>query len=94
MEFRRIRFGFGSVISLVIAYFLYLYSSSRGFTTIAFIAKAYLIVYLGIALFIMIMMLFTIFILGRGLRKMRKAGYAKNEQKEKEYVDVEYKIKE
>ena len=96
MKIKGVRFGFGSVVSLVIAYFIYLYSSSKGFTTIAFLAKAYLIVYLGIAMFIIILMAFAIFILGRGPRKMKRGGYAKSGQKEKgkEYVDVEYKIKE
>lgn len=105
MRIKSLSFGFGSIISLILAYFIYLYANEKGWKLLAFISKAYLIVYIaliGIALgtFALIALLsFLVFRrAGKGFRiyafGSKSAKRDKHEKNQKEYIDAEYKIKE
>ena len=103
MRIKSLSFGFGSIISLILVYFIYLYADEKGWKLLAFISKAYLIVYIaliGIAIgtFALIALLsFLMFRKAKGFKiytfgsKPAKDGKQKNQKK---YIDAEYKIKE
>ena len=95
---KRWGFGFGTIFSLIVTYFIFLYSRDKGWSALAFISKWYLIIFLsliGLSLGIIILtvifsllMFFIAMVKLRGLRKRHK------KQKAQEYMDVEYKVKE
>lgn len=93
---RRTRFGFGTILSLIVVYFIYLYSKDKGWTLLAFISKWYLIISLGIigifaGIIILTLLLFFItFIIALIRNKTSK----KRKTKEQNYIDAEYEIKE
>lgn len=93
---RRWGFGVGTIFSLIVIYFIYLYSKDKGWGILAFVSKWYLIIVGGlIALsfaIVLLVMLFSLFLLLLAALKIRKL--KKRKSKEKEYVNVEYKIKE
>lgn len=93
---KRWGFGIGTIFSLIVVYFIYLYSKDREWGLLAFISKWYLIVVGGlIALslgIIFLMMLFSLLMLLMAMLKLRKFG--KKYKKTQEYVDIEYKVKE
>lgn len=83
---KRWSFGLGTIFSLIVVYFIFLYSRDKKWTLLAFISKWYLIIVgglivlsLGIVLLIILFSLFD--------RKYKS-------KKTKEYIDVEYKVKE
>ena len=91
---KRWSFGFGTVFSLIVIYFIFLYSKDKGWTLLAFISKWYLIIVgglialsLAIALIIIVISLTMLTMASSKLRKAHKR------QKSK-IVDVDYKIKE
>lgn len=91
-------FGIGTIFSLIVVYFIFLYARDKGWALLAFIAKWYLIIIgslialsLGILLFFVLLSLFMLFAASLKLRKFRKK-YKKDG--EKSYIDVEYKVKE
>jgi predicted membrane protein len=93
---KRWSFGFGTLFSLIIIYFIYLYSKDKGWTFLAFISKIYLIIVGGIfaltILMILIVVFFSLILIGIGTYKARK--FNKNsKRKEKEFVDVEFREK-
>lgn len=99
---KRWSFGLGTIFSLIVVYFIYLYSKSQGWSLLALISKWYLIIVGGlIALSIGIILLIILFSLLVFLIAMLKLhGFGKQfkqrkaKKQEKEYVDVEYKVKE
>ena len=90
---RRWNFGLGTILSLIIVYFIYLYSTDKGWGLLAFFSKWYLIISLGImgifvaiiALSLLVILLGFVFAYVNS-RKLRK--------KEKNYIDADYEIKE
>jgi predicted membrane protein len=93
---RRWGFGLGTFFSLIVIYFIYLYSKDKGWALLAFISKWYLIlvgsliaVSLGIILFVIIISLLVFLFAMLKLHGFRK----KHKKRPKEYIDVEYKVK-
>ncbi|MBI4143567.1 hypothetical protein HY487_01640 [Candidatus Woesearchaeota archaeon] len=95
---RRWGFGIGTFFTLIVMYFIYLYSQDKGWTLLAFISKWYLIIVGGlIALslgIILLVMIISLLIFLFAMLKLHKFGKAHKKQKTKEYIDVEYKVKE
>ena len=92
---KRWSFGLGTIFSLIVVYFIFLYSKEKGWTLLAFLSKWYLIIVIclmllsfGIILLILLTV-FTIFLIS--IIKIRKVN--KKHKKEKDYIDAEYKIK-
>lgn len=99
---KRWSFGLGTIFSLIVVYFIYLYSKSQGWKLLALISKWYLIIVGGlIALSIGLILLVVLFSLLvfliamlrlHGFKKQVKQRKAKKQ--EKEYIDAEYKLKD
>ena len=94
---RRWGFGLGTFFSLIVIYFIYLYSKDKGWTLLAFISRWYLIIIgglialsLGIILFIIIISLLVFLFAMLRLHKFGKA----HKKEKKGYIDAEYKVKE
>ena len=90
---KRWTFGLGTIFSLIVVYFIYLYSKDKGWILLAFTSKWYLIIVgglialsLGIILLVIISSLLLLLITAIKVKTFNK--------KNKEYVDVEYKVKE
>lgn len=93
---KRWGFGLGTFFSLIVIYFIYLYSKDKGWTLLAFISKWYLIIVgslialsLGIILLIILISLLVFLF---AMLKLHKFGKAKKSSKG--YIDAEYKVKE
>lgn len=91
-------FGLGTIFSLIVVYFIFLYSSDKGWAVLSFVAKWYLIIIgglialtLGIILLVILASLLIILITLFKLRSSRKGHKA---QKHRQYIDAEYKVKE
>ena len=71
-------FGIGSVFSLIVVYFIYLYSKDKGWALLASISKWYLIIIGGLMAFslivIFLVFLISILILLFAMIKLRLAG--------------------
>ncbi len=104
---KRWSFGFGTIFSLIVVYFIFLYSKDKGWALLAFISKWYLIIIgglialsLGIILLIVSFALLIFLISMFKLRNLDKKFFWKNfkkgakQSKQKGYIDVEYKVKE
>lgn len=105
MRIKSLSFGFGSIISLILAYFIYLYANEKGWKLLAFASKAYLIAYIaliGITLGIFAIIALLSYLMfrraGGGFRiytfGSKPAKQGKHGKNQKEYIDAEYKIKE
>ena len=100
MEFKkRWGFGFGTVFSLIIIYFIHLYAKDKGWALLTFLFKWYLIIIgILIALPLLIILLVLLFSLLIFLIVMIKSGrfgkINKKYKKHKEYIDAEYKVKD
>ena len=94
---RRWTFGLGTVFSLIVVYFIYLYSKDKGWSFLAFMSKWYLIIIGGLTLLsfgiILLIIVFSLLLLLLAAFKLRKSAKAPK-KKSKEYIDVEYKVKE
>ena len=93
---KRYTFGFGTIFSLIVVYFVFLYSRNNEWTLLAFISKWYLIIVgsiiafsVGIILLIVLLALLMLLIAA-----LRPNSFGKAYKKDKKYVDVEYKVKE
>lgn len=92
-------FGLGSIFSLIVVYFIYLYSRENGWALLALIAKWYLII-IGILialplLIVILVLLFSLAMFLIAMTRLKRFNEAnKKHKKDKEYVDVEYKVKE
>src|SRR3989344_4328298 len=97
---KRWGFGFGTVFSLIVVYFIYLYSKSHSWTLLAFISKWYLIVVggliaLSIGVIILVILFSLLMILLAMLKINRLKGSLNGKHKKTEnYIDAEYKVKE
>ena len=100
MEFKkRWGFGLGTIFSLIVIYFIYLYARDKGWTLLAFLSKWYLIIIgILIALPLLIILLVLLFSLLAFLIAMIKSGrfgkINKKPKNHKGYIDAEYKVKE
>lgn len=92
---KRWGFGLGTAFSLIVVYFIYLYSKNQGWTLLAFISKWYLIVVGGlIALslgIILIVILFSLLMILLTMLKLKR--FNKKHKKVKDYIDAEYTVK-
>ncbi len=95
---KRWNFGLGTILSLIIVYFIFLYSREHSWGLLAFVSKWYLIIIggffalsLGIILIVILASLLMILI---AAIKMRKFSHKRKNQKDSSYVDIEYKVKE
>lgn len=94
---RRWGFGIGTFFTLIVMYFIYLYSKDKGWTLLAFISKWYLIIVGGlIALslgIILLVILISLLIFLFAMLKLHRFG-KRHKKQDKEYIDAEYKVKE
>ncbi len=98
---KRWSFGLGTAFSLIVVYFIYLYSSEKGWKLLAFASKWYLIIIgglialsLGIVLLVVLLSLFVFLIAALKLRKINKMQKKHKSGKSKEYIDAEFKVQE
>ena len=93
---KRWGFGLGTIFSLIVVYFIFLYSKEKGWALLVFISKWYLIIATGfiiLSLGIMLLILLTVFLIFLiSIIKIKSVN--KKHKKEKGYIDAEYKIKE
>ena len=95
-----IRIGLGTIISLIIAYFILKYATQQGWTLLALIAKIYLYLYLAIAILIVVIILFVLLIIFLSFLIFKKnfkfsktiLNKKRKDKKTKEYIDAEYKV--
>lgn len=88
-------FGIGTIFSLIVVYFIYLYSKDRGWALLALISKWYLIIAGGLMLLSLAVILFVILIsLLMFLAAMVKFKKFHKKHKNAEYLDAEYEVKE
>lgn len=95
---KRWTFGFGTIFSLIAVYFIHLYSKEKDWVLLAFISKWYLIIVGGlIALtfgLVLLILAFSLIIFLAAMLKLHSRDKKHRKQKSKDYVDVEYKVKE
>jgi len=95
---KRWSFGLGTMFSLIVVYFIFLYSRDKGWTLLAILSKWYLIIIGGFILLlvgiIIIVILFSLLLLLFSLLKIRKFNKKRKSKIHKGYIDAEYKLKE
>ncbi len=95
---KRWHFGLGTIFSLIVVYFIFLYSRDKEWTLLTLISKWYLIIVGGLIVLslgtILLILLFFLLMFLVAMLKLHAFGKKYKKQKTKEYVDVEYKIKE
>lgn len=95
---KRWNFGLGTIFSLIVVYFIFLYARGKGWALLAFISKWYLIIVGGlIALsigIILLIILLSLLVFLTAMLKLRAFGKKYKRKKTKDYVDVEYELKE
>ena len=95
---RRWNFGLGTVFSLIIIYFIYLYSKDKGWAVLAFLSKWYLIIVRGIIALslgmIVLVLLFSLIMFLIALLKINKLNKKGKKEKSKNYIEAEYEVKE
>lgn len=91
-------FGLGTFFSLIVIYFIYLYSRDKGWALLALISKWYLIIVGGLValsigiVLLVILISFLIFLFA--MLRLAKLNRKNKKEKGKEYIDAEYKVKE
>ena len=92
---KKMRFGFGTVFSFIVVYFIYLYSKDKNWAFLAFISKWYLIIVGGIFVLILAITLLIILLtfLAFCLAFLKGKKSIKKKQK-KDFLDAEYNIRE
>ena len=96
---KRLGFGLGTLFSLIVVYFIYLYSKEKEWALLEFLSKWYLII-IGILialplLIIILVLLFSLLVFLIAAIKLKKfSKINKKYKKHKEYIDAEYKVKE
>ena len=98
MHQKRLSFGFGTIFSLIVMYFIFFYSKDKEWVILAFLSKWYLIIiggFIALSLAILVLViLFSLLMLLLAAAKLRSASKDFKKQKSKDYVDVEYKLKD
>ena len=96
---KRWGFGLGTIFSLIVIYFIYLYSKSHSWILLAFISKWYLIIVggliaLSIGIIILVILFSLLMILLATFKINRlKSNLNKKHKKSENYIDAEYTIK-
>ena len=95
---KRWNFGLGTIFSLIVVYFIFLYSKDKGWELLAFISKWYLIIVGGlIALslgIILLVILFSLLMLLIAMIRLKAIKWGHKNKKDKEYIDVDYRVEE
>lgn len=95
---KRWGFGLGTIFSLIVVYFIFLYSKDRGWAMLAFISKWYLIIAGGLLALsvgaVLLVILFLLLMFLTAMLKLHAFGKKYKNKKSSEYVDIEYKVKE
>ena len=92
---KRWSFGLGTIFSLIVVYFIYLYSKEKEWALLALVSKWYLIIAGGLMLLSLAVILFVILIsLLMFLITMVKFKKFHTKHKKTEYLDAEYEVKE
>jgi len=95
---KRWNFGLGTVFSLIIIYFIYLYSKDKGWAVLTFLSKWYLIIVGGVIILsfgmITLVLLFSLIMFLVALLKINKSTKKNKKEKSKNYIDAEYEVKE
>ena len=91
-------FGLGTIFSLIVVYFIYLYSRDKGWTLLASVSKWYMIIAIGLVLFslgvIFLVILFSLLMFLTAIIRLRMFNKRYKNKKRGDYVDVEYKVKQ
>lgn len=91
---KRWSFGIGTIFSLIVVYFIYLYSKEKEWTLLALISKWYLLIAVSLMLLSLAVILFVILIsLLMFLIAMIKFKKFHKKHKKTEYLDAEYEVK-
>ena len=94
---KRWSFGFGTFFSLIVVYFIYLYSMDKGWHLLSFFSKWYLIIVGGlIALFlgiILLVIISSLLLLLFAFIKTKKFERRDKKYAGKNFIDAEYKLK-
>lgn len=90
---KRWSFGFGTIFSLIVVYFIYLYSKDKGWALLAAVSKWYLIIAAGLMLLSLAVIIFVIliFLLMFFVTMIRFKKFHKKNKKS-EYLDAEYEV--
>lgn len=94
---KRWSFGLGTIFSLIVVYFIFLYSKEKGWTLLALASKWYLIIVGGLlALSLLIILSIILFAIVLALIAALKIKGLRRKYKKRNlnYVDVDYRIKE
>ena len=90
-------FGLGTIFSLIVVYFIFLYSNDKGWTLLAFISKWYLVIVGGLIALsigaILLIILLSLLLLLITAIKLNILNRKYKKHKTKEYIDAEYEIK-
>ena len=93
---KRWSFGLGTVFSLIVIYFIYLYSKDKGWAVLTFASKWYLIIAIALILLslgiILLVLLLSLIMFLIAIIKLK--GLKKRDKKSKDYIDTEFKVKE
>lgn len=95
---KRWNFGLGTIFSLILAYFIFLYAKEKEWGLLAFISKWYLIIVggliaLSLGVILLVLLLFLLMLLAAKL-KLHVIGGRHKKQKPKGYIDAEYTVKQ
>ena len=91
---KRWSFGLGTIFTLIVVYFIYLYSKDKGWIILAALSKWYLIIAgILIALPLIIIILIILFSLLMFLVAAIRSRKLNKKQKNK-YIDAEFEVKE
>ena len=94
---KRWGFGFGTLFSLIVVYFIYLYSREKEWALLALVSRWYIIIVVGLIAFsfgiILLIILFSLLIFMISAFKLHSYGKKREKHKNKQYIDAEYKIR-
>ncbi len=92
------KLGFGTFFSLIVVYFILLYSRDKGWAFLAFISKWYLIIVGGLLALslgiILLVIIFALVMLLTAMIKIRSINSKRKKYNKQEYIDAEYQVKE
>ena len=95
---KRWNLGLGTIFSLIVVYFIYLYSKDRGWVLMTFIAKWYLIIFVGfiaLSLGIILLIVFTsLIMLVIAMLKLHSVRRTPKKRLSEDCVDAEFEVKE
>ena len=95
---RRFGFGLGTFFSLIVMYFIYLYSKDKGWALLALLSKWYLIIIGGlIALslgMVILVILFSLLVMAAAMLRLHMLSKRHKKGLQKGYIDAEYEVKE